>query len=199
MRNKLEALSNRVWRTEKARFTAAERSRKKHQALVFAISFLSIVQVLVAISVLCGFYFPLIGTNKAEYMTLIASIIVLVIANQDSLSKLLNQSDSYHRCANKLHRLQQEIQNELANETIEKEQLHRYTKRYSEILEFHDLNHIIGDYKKMMSEYPYDFPMSWLERTRHQMRHIWNIYWLPIIYCITPFIIVLVAQRIIPN
>jgi hypothetical protein len=195
MHDELKKLSTRVWSTEKARFTAAERSRKKHQALVFSISFLSIVQVMIAISSICGFYMPIIDYNKSEYMTLITSVIILVIANQESLSILLNHADSYHRCGNKLHNLQHDIVIELANTEIKQYNIKIFSKRYNEILEFHDLNHTSNDYKKMMSEHKDDFKMSWFVRQIYKLQYAIDIYWLPILYCIIPFIIIIVSKN----
>jgi hypothetical protein len=199
MRKKLETLSNRVWSTEKSRYTAAERSRKKHQALVFAISFLSIFQVVIAISTICGFYIPFVGESKSEYLTLMASVIILVIANQDSLSKLLSHSDSYHRCANRLHRLQQAIAIELGNEAIDQEKVQDFADQYSEIIDCHDLNHLPVDYRKMISEYPDDFTTARCARNFYRLMYFINIYMLPTVYCAAPFVVVLIAKKVISN
>ncbi|ACS79418.1 SLATT domain-containing protein [Maridesulfovibrio salexigens] len=189
MKEKLESLSDNVWKTMKSRFTAAERTKRKHQALVFTISFLSIAQVIVAIGSLCGVDFPYIASAKIEFLTITVSIIILVIANQDSLGVLLNQSASYHRCSNKLHELLGRINAELENETVAKEIYLGFSKEYSEVLEFYDLNHDMNDFLKMASERSNVLDMSCLKRFRVCCKYYWSIYGMAFLYCAIPFIL----------
>jgi hypothetical protein len=196
MHDKLKKLSSQVWKTEKSRFTAAERSRKQHQAIVFAISFLSITQLIFAISEICGFNIPLFEANKTGYLTLMTSVVILVIANQDSLSKLLSHSDSYHRCANKLHKLQHEIETKSTLESIDQDTLTNLTERYSDILDCHDLNHLPIDYKFMLCENHEAKNKCFLCNIYIRAIYSINIYMLPVTYCLLPFAVALIAKKI---
>nr|WP_275405834.1 SLATT domain-containing protein [Desulfovibrio sp. JC022] len=185
----MDSLSDNVWKTMKSRFTAAERTKRKHKALVFTISFLSIAQVIVAIGSLCGVDFPCIASSKVEFLTITVSIIILVIANQDSLGVLLNQSASYHRCANRLHEILGRINVELESETVSKEAYLGFTKEYSEVLEFYDLNHDMNDFLKMASERSKVLEMSRFKKFRVCCKYYLSIYGMAFLYCAIPFIL----------
>ena len=198
MKDMIENLKKSTWTTLKSRFIAAERCRKKHNVLVFSISFLSITQVIIAILDSCKFTIPAlnIDNTNSNYATLLMAIMVLVIANQDSLSKLLANADNYHRCANQILYLSkrlEKIPSEMTPEDIQA--VDQISKEYSSILERFDLNHLPNDYRMVMFEHPNDFTLSFIERCRIYIAYISDIYLLPLIYCSAPFCIFLISKH----
>ncbi|WP_374283006.1 SLATT domain-containing protein [Desulfovibrio sp.] len=198
MENALISLKNAAWKTQKSRFIAAERCRKKHNALVFSISFLSIAQVFIAILEGCKFSIPIlhIDSTNSNYITLLMAIMVLVIANQDSLSKLLANADNYHRCANQILYLSKKLEgipSEMTSEGIKA--VEQISKEYSSILERFDLNHLPNDYSMVMAKHPKYFTLSCIERLCIYITHISDIYTLPLIYCSAPFLILFISKH----
>lgn len=198
MEDALKSLKKSTWRTLKSRFIAAERCRKKHNVLVFSISFLSISQVIIAILEGCKFSIPVLNIDHTSlnYITLLMAIMVFVIANQDSLSKLLANADNYHRCANQilcLYKKLEKIPSEMTPEDIQT--VDQISKEYSSILEHFDLNHLPNDYRMVMLEHPTDFTLSFIEKFRIYIAHISDIYLLPSIYCLAPFCIFLISKH----
>ncbi|WP_027177794.1 SLATT domain-containing protein [Maridesulfovibrio bastinii] len=149
--NFIKSLDDKVWMTAKARYNASARLNKKHQALTFTISFLSVAQIVLTFCMLVDicFGFP---EKVLMFIAMTTSVMILVIANQSALGSLLIESEKLHRFGIKFQSLYEEISLYIKLDKANKSVEEGFQQRYSQLLREADINHLKIDEELVKAE-----------------------------------------------
>ncbi len=152
----LERLSDKVWQTRNARFTASRRMKRSRIASTAAVALLS--ASVIGINLLG--YLPNVSTemqNNITIGTIILSTFVLVMSLLITHLRYEWREDHYHRCAMELEHLNQEIQikiDELRAGHDRREEIVsaredniRFLEEYTLITNKYNLNHTTFDHR----------------------------------------------------
>lgn len=198
----INELSNRIWRTTIARFTASRRMHHSHVASTLSVAVLS--ATVIGINVLV--FLPSFE-NEGKLITvatIILSLFALVMSLLVALMRYEAKETNYHECGMELSVLNKQIKifiednfdaqgNLKEGKEILKDDNEQFLQAYDNILRKYNLNHTEFDYQYSQLEYPQDFPKSGSEIVKLKFRwHIWNVYLLYYLIAFVPFILMLV-------
>lgn len=198
----INELSDKIWRTTIARFTASRRMHRSHVASTLSVAFLS--ATVIGINVLV--FLPSFE-NEGKLITvatIILSLFALVMSLLVALMRYEAKETNYHECGMELRALNKRIDifiednfdtegNLKEGKTISKEINEEFQCAYDNILRKYNLNHTEFDYQYAQLGYLQDFPKSGSEIMKLKFRwHIWNVYLLYYLIAFVPFILMLV-------
>ena len=198
----INELSNKIWRTTIARFTASRRMHRSHVASTLSVAFLS--AAVIGINVLV--FLPSFENEDKliTVATIILSLFALVMSLLVALMRYEAKEANYHECGMELRALNKKIEifiednfdtegNLKEGKEILKEDNEQFLQAYNSILRKCNLNHTEFDYQYAQLEYPQDFPKSGSEIVGLKFRwHIWDVYLLYYLIAFAPFILMLV-------
>ncbi len=182
-------LSNKIWYTRTARFTASKRMRRSNVSSTAAVAILS--ASIIAVNMLE--FFPGV-VDKQQKLITIASIILSTFALVMSLLVTLLRYEwreySYHKCAVELENLNQRLLIRIAELVplgqspgqivSPSEDNKNFLKEYSEILKKYNQNHTDFDYQYSKK---YDSNVALKKRTkiclfiRWYVFDVYSLYW----------------------
>lgn len=194
----LEELSDKIWATKNARFTASRRMHRNKISSVAAVSMLS--ASIIAINLFAFLPNKNCDTNFSTYITLstiVLSVFTLVISALINQLDYANRENNFHRCGIDLDMLNQQIKISIAESQIkpeiEKETNDQFLSKYKNILTQYNLNHTPFDdqYSRYIVERK-KYVFIWKEclhykNLRYYLRSIkyfvrWNIWDVYILY-----------------
>lgn len=171
----IENLSEKIWKTKCARFVAYRRMKRCEISSVIATSMSS--ANIIAVNMVCFLnenknYENF--SNEVSVITTILSVMALVLSLVVTLLRYSDRKDNYHKCGISLDELNQEIKLYLSmphdDEDMEKHAV-SFVKTYNNILISSNLNHTTFDYKYAIS---FDKGQSCICKCFYWLR--WNIF-----------------------
>ena len=148
----LESLSNKIWATKNARFTAYKRMKRCNVSSVVATAMASADIILV--NLLCYMKkgdSPLLDVENTTAFSIMLSVLVLVLSLIVTLLNYSGKRDTYHNCGIELDELNQKIKlrkeekKEGKDVTNDEEQI--FLENYGKVLQKYCLNHTTFDYE----------------------------------------------------
>lgn len=145
----LESLSNKIWATKNARFTAYKRMKRCNVSSVVATAMASADIILV--NLLCYMKkgdSPLLNVENTTALSIMLSVLVLVLSLIVTLLNYSGKRDTYHNCGIELDGLNQRIKlREEDSKPITTEEEYDLLDEYGEVLQKYCLNHTTFDYE----------------------------------------------------
>lgn len=150
----LEDLSDKIWATKNARFTAYRRMKRCYVSSTIATAMSS--ANIIAVNMLCYIKTDHVIkylNNNVAVISIILSVLVLALSLIISLLNYSERSNIYHTCGIMLDSLNQEIQSKIKDpkrnnkEDLTQEMKKDYINRYSDILTKSNLDHSKFDYE----------------------------------------------------
>lgn len=141
----IDELSNKIWKTESARFVAYRRMKscKISSNAVLAL----LPAQIIAINLLVYTDFAHSYTNRITIVTIVLSLFLLVLSLLVSLLRYEYRENNYHACGIELGRLNLELQYQKNNPNeLSFSEMKQYLTRYNDILIKYNLNHTSFDY-----------------------------------------------------
>lgn len=147
----LEAVSDKIWKTAKARFTASRRMTKYYYCSNISMALTSVSIIGINLMVFLGDFEN--KSNEITVLTIILSVYVLVITLLMAQIRFDGKADNYHSCGCELI----ELNDHLKIDIIEKRELNHYEKEkiisaYHSIIKKYNLNHSSVDYRRSLIE-----------------------------------------------
>ena len=196
----LKRLSDKIWLTRNARFTASRRMKRSRIASTAAVALLS--ASVIGINLLA--YLPNVGDDIKNIITIgtiILSTFVLVLSLLITMLRYEWREDNYHRCAMELEHLNQQIliridelnagnrpQEEIVSPRADNE---RFLEEYTGITEKYNLNHTTFDYRYgRLSDSNLRVPCSTeiSLQLRYHVFDVYLLYWLVSIASLVPIV-----------
>lgn len=147
----LEKLSDKIWKTKKARFAAAKRMERYYY-------FSNVSMALTSVSIVGVNLLPFLDgcankSNLITILTIIFSVYVLVISLLSTQARFDKKAENYHACGCELteynNRLQLYIEE---NKTLNIQDKEELISKYDLIIKQYNLNHSSMDYYRGLIE-----------------------------------------------
>lgn len=148
----IDSLSDKIWKTKNARFTAYKRMKRSNVSSVIATAMASADIIL--INMLC--YMKngddtIANTDNVTAFSIMLSVLALVLSLVVSLLHYQDRCSNYHCCGIELDALNQQIklrkEHELTHSApITMEEIQKFLAEYRNILQKYNLNHTTFDY-----------------------------------------------------
>ncbi|MFV0587061.1 SLATT domain-containing protein [Bacteroides reticulotermitis] len=186
----LNSLSDKVWKTKKARFTAAKRMERFY-------SFSNISMALTSASLVGVNLIPLLEdkccprlTSIITILTIVLSVYVLVISLSLTQARFDNKAENYHACGCELTEYNDILQLYIKeNKILDIEEKKECINKYHSIIKRYNLNHSSVDYVRALLECD-DKSIGKLARLKNHLQ--WYIF-----NCGTIFILIAIIVPII--
>ena len=148
----LYKLSDKIWSTKIARFTAYRRMKRCDVASVIATAMSS--ANIIAVSILCYFKKEgksIVSSDNVTAISIVLSVLALVLSLVVTLLKYSERKNNYHNCGLALESLNQHIkicikESEDADIPISYNRVKQFLNDYEKILSKSNLNHTKFDY-----------------------------------------------------
>lgn len=196
-----DQLSEKIWKTKIARFTASRRMYRNHVASTLSVALLS--ATIIGLNVIS--FMPSLKecTIFVTAATTILSVFVLVMSLLVSLMRYELKGKNYHECGMELdalyekillykdrHEQKDEKQGDGENNFQSNDE--SLLNEYNSILKKYNLNHTNFDYHYATVGYNKDFTISFSELTLLKFRwYVWDVYLLYYAVAIVPLLVML--------
>ena len=147
----LEKLSDKIWKTKKARFAAAKRMERYYY-------FSNVSMALTSVSIVGVNLLPFLDgcSNKSSLitiLTIIFSVYVLVISLLSTQARFDKKAENYHACGCELTEYNDILQLYIEeNRTLNIEEKKEFIRKYNLIIRQYNLNHSSMDYYRGLIE-----------------------------------------------
>ena len=201
----LKRLSDKVWLTRNARFTAAKRMKRSRIGSTASVALLS--AFVIAINLLV--FLPEVNneTNiRITLGTIILSTFVLVMSLLITLLRYEWRENNYHHCAIELEHLNQQIQIRLSElianhggqDDFESpvEDNEKFLESYTQIIKKYNLNHTMFDYRYGClsdSELQFERYHKAYMKIRYYVFDVYLLYWLISFVSLVPTIYIVLT------
>ncbi|WP_443777587.1 SLATT domain-containing protein [Bacteroides clarus] len=142
----LESLSDKVWNTKNARFTASRKMRRNKYASNIMTTLLSAYIIIINLLVYTD-RFKAVNV-QITILTIALSILILVVTLMINQVEYEKKENNYHSCGVELDQLNQELKILLENDSdpsLDKKK--ELLSKYYNILLRYNLNHTVFDYE----------------------------------------------------
>lgn len=192
----LTELSNTVYKTMSARFTAYRRMKRNRDASKVAETMLS--ASIIGISLIALQSKDLEIANHISAATIILSTFLLVLSLLFQGLGYEKRMENYHSCGNELNRLYRLMKHDenVLSEDEQKEKELDYLKQYEDLLVKYNLNHTSFDYcysRTLMADEEIDSFYRFFLLFRYYVVDVYMLYWLiaivPVMWIVLYFVL----------
>lgn len=155
LKDYVEKLDGKIWRTKGARFNAYRRLKRKHYASLFAITFLSFYALVITIANGMDYKIIQISENAFSAINISLSIFILILSTLEIAKNYQSDSENLHRCAIQLNKVYEQL--ELAKIKYTENEIKEIASSYHNIIASYSQNHEPLDDILFKFEHPHIF------------------------------------------